>query len=269
MQQRRTACTCAQHRKTHSDNDIVCSKAALIPLRTVPDHDFLQEYRSTLASTAMRFLVPHRFVASESWTKATVGSGARYIGLFREHEPDLPAILMHKRVLILGEPGAGKSTTGRAIIQHVLNNGPATDVPVLAPLKSYNGNLRNLLTQDAPATVLDAPSVARTYVLDGIDEVPAIHRDALRRELNDLLTTETTAKVVLTSRQAFHVQHPEAFPDGLTIYHLLDFDDNDIRAYAAHRGVDADSFLIAVRDVDCEEEICNPFVLSVMLERFQ
>lgn len=235
----------------------------------MPSDDRIQEYRRTLAATATPFLRPRRFVTAESWTKTTTQDGTRYAGLFRGHDPDLPAILTHKKVLILGEPGAGKSTTGQAVIRHILDHGQPAEIPVLASLKSYNGNLRELLVRTTPAELLDTPEVTRTYILDGVDVVPTDYRTALPAEINNLVLSDTIAKVVLTSRQAFSAQHTEAFPTGLSTYHLLDFDDDDIRACATHRGIDPDEFLAAVRDVDCEEEIRNPFVLTVMLERYQ
>jgi len=125
----------------------------------VPADERIQEYRRSLAATVPPFLLARRFVAAESWTKATTQDGTRYLGLFREHEPDLPPVLAHKQALILGEPGAGKSTTGRAIVQRILDHGLPTDIPVLASLKSYNGDLRALLVRTTPAEVLDAPTL--------------------------------------------------------------------------------------------------------------
>jgi hypothetical protein len=223
----------------------------------------IQEYRSSLAAHAPAIILPRRFVAEESWT----AGGARYLGVLREHEPDLPGILVHKQLIILGEPGAGKSTTTRAIIQHVLNSGAA--IPVFVSLKSYEGNLRALLLRDTPTAILDGASLPKTYVLDGIDEVPNGHRYALRQELIALLTTDGATRMVLTSRQAFHAHRPKAFPDGLTAFHLLDFDDHNVRSYARHHEVNADAFIAAVRQADCQEEVRNPLVLNAMLKRYK
>jgi hypothetical protein len=233
----------------------------------MPSDDAIQDYRRSLGANAPLFVLPRRFVADESWTKAATSGGGRYLGLLREYEPDLSGILVHKHLVILGEPGAGKSTTAQAIIHHVLSEGTAT--PVFASLKSYEGRLRALLLGTTPAAVLDMPLLARTYVLDGIDEVSATHREALRKELNALLTEDLSASVVLTARQAFHAHNRGAFPDGFTVYHLLDFDDRDVRACARHHGVDPDAFLVAVRQAECKEEISNPLVLNAMLRRFK
>jgi len=213
-------------------------------------------------------LLARRFTAADSWTKATTQDGTRYLGLFREQEPDLAAVLTHPRLLILGEPGAGKSTTGRAVVQHLQEHGQTSDIPVVAPLKSYTGNLRTLLLQSAPSIVLDTAELHRTYVLDGVDEVPAPHRRTLRTDIQALVTADVTARIICTARQAFYAHHPEAFLDNLSVFHLLDFDDADIRACASQRGVDADAFLTAVREADCADEIRNPFVLDAMLRQY-
>jgi DNA polymerase III delta prime subunit len=235
----------------------------------VPADDPIGEFRTRLKAVVPPFSLPRRFVAGESWTKATTQDGIRYLGLFREHEPDLAAILVHPWLLILGEPGVGKSTTGHAIVRHVLDKEPPTALPVIASLKSYSANLRRLLLAAAPEAVIDAQGMARTYILDGIDEVSSEHRAALHQELNQLLRTDASARLILTSRQAFAAQHPDAFPAGLTTYHLLDFDDDDINACTTHHSINIDEFRQAVRDAECEEEIRNPFVLTVMLERYK
>lgn len=189
--------------------------------------------------------------------------------LYRENAPDLSAILQHRCVLILGEPGAGKSTTSKAVAQHLLSNAPQTHIPILATLKDYSGSLSKLVASVAPAAILTDQTLTRTYVLDGIDEVPPAQRAALVNDLVDLLTTEVSARVVLTARQAFYAHHPEAFPNDCDAYHLLDLDDQDIRAFAHNAQVDTDAFIAAVRSVDCQQEIRNPFVLTSMLKRYK
>ncbi|MBL8231107.1 MAG: hypothetical protein JNL98_21625 [Bryobacterales bacterium] len=235
----------------------------------VPADEPIREYRGTLTANTPIFLLPRRFVCPESWTKETTEDGSRYLGLFRELEPDLEAILTHPRILILGEAGAGKTLTTRAIVQHVVDRGHPNEIPIPVSLKSYSGNLRELITTTAPIAVLDNPKLTRIYILDGIDEVPTNYRTAIPPDINRLLTNDGNARIILTSRQAFAAQHPEAFPPGITTFHLLDFDDQDIGACATHRGITPDEFLTAVRDVDCEEEIRNPFVLNAMLERYR
>ncbi len=91
------------------------------------------EYRRIPAATTPPFLLARRFVAAESWTKATTQEGTRYLGLFREHEPDLAAILVHRQLLILGEPGAGNQQ--RAAQSYSTSS--STDSPRTSPFRHH------------------------------------------------------------------------------------------------------------------------------------
>ena len=102
-----------------------------------------------------------------------------------------------------------------------------------------------------------------------MDEIPRDHFTTFQNELRNLLANDTTARIVLTSRQAYAAQHREALPGGLLTFHLLDFADNDVKAYVNQQGIDPEAFLVAVRTAECEEEISNPFVLGTMLQRYK
>ena len=81
---------------------------------SVSAHETIEEYRARLLAMPRPFLIPRRFISDESWTKATTQDGTRYVGMFREYEPDLAAVLKHPHVLVVGEPGAGKSMAAQA-----------------------------------------------------------------------------------------------------------------------------------------------------------
>lgn len=229
----------------------------------------LTQYRAQTAAKLPGFLVPRSFITNESWIEASGDSDTLALSLFRDNAPDLTAILQHRTVLILGEPGAGKSTTGKAVAEHLLTSAPQNHIPVLATLKDYGGNLANLLAQSTPCQILSDPALTRTYILDGIDEVPPALRTHLVNDLNTLLASEAGARMVLTARQAFYAHHPNAFPKDCNAYHLLDLNDRDITDFAQQAAADVDAFITAVRDIDCEQEIRNPFVLTSMLERYK
>jgi hypothetical protein len=97
-------------------------------------------------------------------------------GAFREREPKLEEILKHPRLVVLGEPGACKSLVARAAVQEILTN--RERVPVFTELKQYRGDLQSLLERSAPHDILSlaVPAgldhVKRTYILDGVDEIP-------------------------------------------------------------------------------------------------
>jgi len=238
----------------------------------MPPRD-LDDYRERLGSeTSLKLYLPRRFTAATIEGGADPDLGFQWRGVFREREPKLEDILKHPRLVVLGEPGAGKSLVARAAVQEILKNGERT--PVFTELKQYRGDLQKLLAVTAPRSILGPTTLAggaplrRTYILDGVDEVPQEFLAAFGNELESLLGNDNNANVVVTSRQAFYVSQRVHLPQFPTVFRILDFSDDDIRDYLDRKGVDAKPFLQAVRLSDTEDEIRNPFVLSVMVGRF-
>ncbi len=60
--------------------------------------------------------VERRFTALEDTGGIPLEMDFRFRGMLRDREPKLPDILKHSRVLILAEPGGGKSVVARAAI---------------------------------------------------------------------------------------------------------------------------------------------------------
>jgi len=238
----------------------------------MPSHE-LEDYREHIgAETALGLYVSRRFTAATIEGGAEPDLGHQWRGILRDKEPRLKEILKHPRLVILGEPGAGKSLVARAAVQEVLRNGER--VPVYAELKQYRGNLSALLELSTPrstldrSTVVDGKLLARTYVFDGLDELPRELLEQFGKELDALLAYDKAAAGLLTARQAFYVTERKLLPKFPAVFHVLDFSDEDIREYLEKKHVTAEPFLAAARLVDAEEEIRNPFVLSVMLERY-
>lgn len=233
----------------------------------------LTDYSARLQQAmALGLYVPRRF------SKATIEGGAdpdlgfQWRGVLREGEPQLAELLKHPRVVILGEPGAGKSLVARAAVLQFLTDGQ--QIPVLVELKAYRGDLSKLLTSATPGSLLDVTSKAndkplrRAYVLDGVDEIPAELLGQFGKNLTALLTHDPSACVLVTARQAFYVTHRALLPQFPAVFHILDFSDDDIREFLEAKGIATDTFLEAVALAEADEEIRNPFVLSVMAELF-
>jgi hypothetical protein len=119
-----------------------------------------------------------------------------------------------------------------------------------------------------PGHLFEGKQIARTYVLDGVDEIPGEMLAAFGKDLDELLKSDKDARLLLTSRQAFYATHRESLPDIPSVFHILEFSDEDIRECVGNAGIDYDVFLPAVTQVDAIDEIRNPFVLDVMLKRF-
>ena len=191
----------------------------------------------------------------------------------RERQPDLGELLEQKQLLILAEPGGGKSIVARAAVKELANR--KYTLPIFVELKEYRGELKELLSfgipdwARQPDASVDGQLLQKAYVLDGLDEVPLDLQDTFFRDLSSLLSSDKKSQFLLTSRQAFYVSHRRSLPDVPGLFHLCDFSDDDIRKYVEIQGANFEEFRAAARQADAEEEMRNPFLLSVLVERFQ
>jgi len=217
--------------------------------------------------------VERRFTAADASGGLPADFDYRFHGSFRNLEPRLAELLTHPRVMVLAEPGGGKSITAYAAVLEILSKGER--IPVLAELKGYRSDLSLLMHQSVPAELLkvaafvDGAPVHRTYVLDGVDEVPAELVQQFAADLSSLLKSDPNAQFFVTARQAFYVASRSLFSDIPAVFHILELTDEDIRQYVRQSQLEVSDFMEALRAADATEEVRNPFVLSVIVERFQ
>ena len=191
----------------------------------------------------------------------------------RDRQPDLVEVLEQKQLLVLAEPGGGKSIVAKAAVREFTKR--TATLPVFAELKEYRGKLAELISSATPAWALqedaavDGQILQRAFVLDGLDEVPVDLQQAFFVELSNLMANDSKNCFFLTSRQAFYVSHRKALPPVSGLFHLCDFSDEDIQKYVELQGANFAVFRDAAKRADAEEEMRNPFLLSVLLERFQ
>jgi HEAT repeat protein len=118
------------------------------------------------------------------------------------------------RILLLGEPGAGKTTALLAFAREKVNDrlvNPAALLPILTRLASWDGNhsLSEWLAGESglPANAIEEEIAERRVllILDGLDEMPAEYRDPdkpdadprdLRLECLDMLKSVASAALV-------------------------------------------------------------------------
>jgi hypothetical protein len=233
----------------------------------------LQAYQKKLSlNLTLDRHVERRFTALEDGD-VPADMDLRFRGMLRDREPALSDILKHPRILILAEPGGGKSVIARAVALQFSEGGER--VPILIELKEYRGDLAAMITKAAPAALLDPDAkvdgtlISRAYVLDGVDEIPRGRLSQLAADLEHLFEKDPNAATILTARQAFYAAHRDALSSVTTLFHILDFSDKDVAEYLHKSNVNEDAFLNAVRAADASEEIRNPFILSVMVEKYR
>jgi hypothetical protein len=139
----------------------------------------------------------------------------------RLHWEDLAG---HARVVLVGEPGAGKSTCLRRLVYEAeLRSGQHVDtLPIYLQLREFNAadltleHLRRVLTSQLDPTAPDEfdPPLNGGRVLlllDGLDEIPEEHqRTALLENIQTLCAQACSIRVVVTTREhSYHGELPE------------------------------------------------------------
>jgi predicted NACHT family NTPase len=170
----------------------------------MPMTDRLREYLRQLVTEHRDDLyIPRVFRRAEDWDK---WAGHDWRGHRFGNEPGLLALLEQRRVIVLGEPGCGKSTLASAAVRSAIDK---AWVPVLLKLREYKGDLstqiRNTLPDAVREDVLSDPSTPLLFVPDGFDEVPSELVSRLLEDLTRLERQRPDARLILTSRQAFFI----------------------------------------------------------------
>jgi hypothetical protein len=118
--------------------------------------------------------------------------------------------LLRRRVVVLGEPGAGKSTLGLLLAADLLGNRrPGDPVPVPLALSTWDPRAEHLLTWIGNRLRVNYPDLGRRAaaelaggrllpILDGLDEIAPALRPRAIEEINRALPA--TRPMVLTSR---------------------------------------------------------------------
>jgi predicted NACHT family NTPase len=195
--------------------------------------------------------VERRFDANDSASGMRSEFDYRFRRILRDRDPDLTEILKHSTVIILGEPGSGKSVVAKATALKLAKT--RERLPVLLELRSYRGSLETFAHEVVPPALLkeELPGgLTRFYILDGLDEIPSEFLNTFTAELPKFLSSDPKAGILLTSRQAFYVANRIMLGAIGSIFHVLDFNDEDIRRFVELSGLDADRFLETVESAD-------------------
>jgi hypothetical protein len=197
-------------------------------------------------------------------------------------------IAKHRRLMVTGAPGSGKSVLLRHIC-HAFAEGhtdllPGDSLPVLLELHRLSGeglNVEKLVAElvatfarhDFPGAenfllqALEHGSV--TLLFDGLDEVASQDRTAVIQVLKDTLATYRQCRAVITCRSAvYHNELHEVVDQTLEI---ADFSDQQIRRFLrswmseAPPGKSVEELVLTLRDRPAIMSLArNPLLLTIL-----
>lgn len=150
-------------------------------------------------------------------------------------------LLNSSRVVVLGEPGAGKSLLLKSEILRWLEKADDTEVPVIIRLHECNVSRKpirdfivaefNQANVSGAASLVDKMlSAGRLRIFfDGLDEVGRDDRERIERELREFSRTHVECSMIVTCRTA--VYDGQLSPDFDFVVRIAEFDDASMRRF--------------------------------------
>ncbi|MFE2565949.1 NACHT domain-containing protein [Streptomyces mirabilis] len=151
------------------------------------------------------------------------------------------ALSSSSRIVVLGEPGAGKSLLLKTEILRWAEKDDDTQVPVIINLHNCNASRENLrdfiVAEFSQAKVLGAASLVDRMLdtgrlrvfFDGLDEVGREDRERVEGELREFARTHADCPMIVTCRTA--VYDGQLSPEFGHVVRLAEFDDASMRRF--------------------------------------
>ncbi|MEO0539090.1 MAG: NACHT domain-containing NTPase [Cyanobacteria bacterium P01_A01_bin.123] len=195
--------------------------------------------------------------------------------------PGLDAVERNPKLMILGKPGAGKTTFLKRLATLCNLGGlQSHHVPVFVTIKDFaeannNPNLLTYITQQWSACGVQNTKIAAFLIsqghalvlLDGLDELKEKDHDRILREIQSFTSQFRTCQFVMTCRIAAQEYTFEQF----TEVEVADFNDDQISEFAAkwfkakEDPVKAKTFIEKLEDNQPIKELStNPLLLTLL-----
>ncbi|MEH1927624.1 NACHT domain-containing NTPase [Nostoc sp.] len=194
--------------------------------------------------------------------------------------PGLEAVEKYSKLMILGKPGAGKTTFLKYLaIQCIKGEFQAERVPIFITLKGFaeaanKPGLLQYITEDAInpiSSIQDVITYGKALVLlDGLDEVKEEDSDRILKEIREFSDRFPKNQFVMTCRIAAREYTFEKF----TEVEVADFDDNQISNFANNwfkkKAVKPETFIKRLEENNRIKQLAvSPLLLMLLCLAFE
>lgn len=229
----------------------------------------------------------HRFELSQLYVPRTLtrpqsrAGESSHVETLQDHQLTDESTV--SRAVIIGDPGAGKSTLVRHTIHRIASSPRPTSAPLLVQTRDYAANswndsiltfIRARLDVDFGLDIeTESLSILFTFglctvVFDGVDEIVDLsHRREMIKRIEALANRYPFISIVCTSRRVGYAQ--ARFREAFSVYELNEFTEEQFREYATRwfslterSDAERESF---IRESDSVPDIrTNPLILSLL-----
>ena len=201
-------------------------------------------------------------------------------GIKQKRVEGIAAVKNHSKLMILGKPGAGKTTFLKFLAMSCINGNAFADlVPVFVTLKDFadrdnRPNLLQFISGDLAQSDSDLEKILKAgralVLLDGLDEVRAEYDDRVLNEIQEFTRKYNQTQIIVTCRIAAKQYIFEQF----TEVEVADFDKQQIATFAGNwfrkKEMKAKDFLAELeRNKRVQELATSPLLLTLLCLAFE
>lgn len=201
-------------------------------------------------------------------------------GIKQTRVEGIKAVRNHSKLMILGKPGAGKTTFLKFLAITCIDGKAFADlVPIFVTLKDFadrenRPSLLQFLTGEFGQWDVEIEPILKSgralVLLDGLDEVRAEYDDRVLREIREFARNYSKSQMVVTCRIAAKQYIFEQF----TEVEVADFDEQQIATFAGnwfrHKEVKTEDFLGELKKNNRVQELAtSPLLLTLLCLTFE